>query len=153
MLERGVRLSKRLQNMYARELFINGEMKDFLQAEDFFEQSARDTERDAEEVKEACLVTAAAARRRGDEEKFFKYAMKVMADGGNAEVCRELGDFYREKQDYEEAAIWYYNACYETEAELAVKVKGRETLERLADCYDQMGLQTEAERYRKEAAL
>lgn len=153
MLERGVRLSKRLQNMYARELFINGEMKDFLQAEEFFEQSARDTERDAEEVKEACLVIAAAARRRGDEAKFFKYAMKVMADGGNAEICRELGDFYREKQDYEEAAIWYYNACYETEAELAVKVKGRETLERLADCYDQMGLQTEAERYRKEAAL
>ena len=34
-----------------------------------------------------------------------------------------------------------------------MKVKGRETLERLADCYDQMGLQTEAERYRKEAAL
>lgn len=153
MLERGVRLSKRLQNMYARELFINGEMKDFLQAEEFFEQSARDTERDAEEVKEACLVTAAAARRRGDEAKFFKYAMKVMADGGNAEICRELGDFYREKQDYEEAAIWYYNACYETEAELAVKVKGRETLERLADCYDQMGLPTEAERYRKEAVL
>lgn len=153
MLERGVRLSKRLQNMYARELFINGEMKDFLQAEECFEQSARDTERDAEEVKEACLVTAAAARRRGDEAKFFKYAMKVMADGGNAEICRELGDFYRKNQDYEEAAIWYYNACYEAEAELAVKVKGRETLERLADCYDQMGLQTEAERYRKEAAL
>lgn len=153
MLERGVRLSKRLQNMYARELFINGEMKDFLQAEEFFEQSARDTERDAEEVKEACLVIAAAARRRKDEAKFFKYAMKVMADGGNAEICRELGDFYREKHDYEEAAIWYYNACYETEAELAVKVKGRETLERLADCYDQMGLQTEAEHYRKEAAL
>ena len=54
-------------------------------------------------------------------------------------------------QDYEEAVIWYYNACYETEPILAVKVRGKATLERLAKCYEHMGLPEEADTYRQEA--
>lgn len=148
---KGNRLDKRLHNMYAKELFISGKEEDMVQAGPFFEMSAKDTDRDAAEIKEACLVAAASARRNGDNEKFFKYAMKVMADGGNAEICRELGDYYASREDFEEAAIWYYNACYETEADLALRVKGKETMEKLADCYDHMGLSGEAEAYRREA--
>lgn len=151
LADRGERLSGRLLDLYARELFLVGGTEDFLQAEKLFAQAAADTERSAAEVKTACLVTAAAARRRGDAVRFFQYGMKVMAVGGNAELCRELGDFYQEKQDYEEAALWYYNACYETEAELALKVKGAETLEKLAGCYEKLGLDQEAETYRREA--
>lgn len=152
LAQRGERLSGRLLDMYARELFIAGEPQDFIQAEKLFEQAAADTERSAAEVKIACLVAAAAARRRGDAARFFQYGMKVMAEGGNAELCLELGDFYRDGQNYEEAVLWYYNACYETEAELAVRVKGRETLEKLADCYEKLGLPREAQSYRREAA-
>lgn len=151
LCQKGGRLSKRLHNMYAKELFIAGTDEDFLRAGAFFEESAKDNERDAEEVKEACLVAAAAARREQDAVKFFKYVVKVMADGGCAEICYELGEFYYEMQDYEEAVIWYYNACYETEPILAVKVRGKATLERLAKCYEHMGLPEEADTYRQEA--
>lgn len=151
MVRKGERLDKRLHNMYAKELLISGSDEDVIMAGDFFAASAADTDRDAEEVKEACLMAAAAARRKGDREDFFKYAMKVMADGGNAELCRELGNYYFAGKDYTEAAIWYYNACYECEAELALKVKGKETLNKLADCYDRMGFGEEAEAYRREA--
>lgn len=150
-IQRGQRLSKRLHNMYAKELFIAGTKEDMIRAGQFFEQSAKDVERDGDEVREACLVAAAAARRSGDGLKFFKYATKVIADGGCSEICFELGEFYLEKEDYEEAAIWFYNACYETEALLAIRTKGREPLEKLALCYERMGLSKEAESYRQEA--
>lgn len=151
LIHKGERLSKRLLNMYAKELLIAGEDTDFLQAGSYFEESAKDTQRDKEEVKEACLITAAAARRSGDELKFFKYATKVIASGGCSEICCELGSFYYNKKDFEEAAIWFYNACYQTEVLLALKTSGKEPMNRLADCYDQMGLFDLAESYRKEA--
>lgn len=151
LVGKGQRLSKRLHGMYARELFIAGTDADMVRAGAFFEQSAKDTERDGEEVKEACLVAAAAARRSGDGLKFFKYATKVIADGGCSEICYELGEFYLEQRDWEEAAIWYYNACYETEALLALWMKGSAALEKLALCYERMGMPEAAQDYRREA--
>lgn len=148
---RGVRLSKRLHNMYAKELFIAGKDEDFIRASLFFEESARDNGRDASEIKEACLVAAAASRRSGDAIKFFRYAVKVIADEGCSEICYEMGEFYLDRQDYEEAAIWYYNARYETEAMLAAKTGGKDALLKLALCYERMGLMEEAAFYRKEA--
>lgn len=151
LVQKNERLSKRLHNMYAKELFIAGEDADFVRAGAFFEASAQDNGRDGEEIKEACLLAAAAARRGGDALRFFKYAVKVIAAEGCSEICREMGDFYMDRADYEEAAIWYYNACYETEPLLSLKSKGAETLEKLADCYEKLGLPQVAEGYRKEA--
>ena len=145
---KGERLSQRLHNMYAKELFISGSDEDFIRAADFFENSAADSARDEEETKEACLVVAAAANRAGDTVKFFKYATKVLVSEGCAEICCELGDFYYKEQDYAEAAIWYYNACYEAEAILALRSQGEETVEKLATCYDEMDLPEEAALYR-----
>ena len=152
LIQKGERLSKRLHNMYAKELFIAGKKEDFIRAGAFFEESAADEGRTPEEVKEACLVAAAAAVRSGNVKKFFKYAMKVIADNGCSEICCELGDFYMAEQDWQEAAIWYYNACYETEAILSLQSQGTEVLEKLALCYEKMGLVEEAARYRSEAA-
>lgn len=151
LVQKGERLSKRLHNMYAKELFIAGNAEAFRRAGAFFEESAADTGRTPEEVKEACAVAAAAARRSGEIKRFFKYAMKVVADGGCSEICCELGDFYADEADWQEAAIWYYNACYETEAILALKSKGEEVLEKLAVCHDKMGMSKEAAFYRCEA--
>ncbi len=149
---KGERLSKRLHNMYAKELFISGTEEDFLKAEEFFETSANDPGRDEEETKEACLIVAAAANRAGDVVKFFKYATKVLVSEGCAEICCELGDFYYKKGDYPEAALWYYNACYEAEAILALRSQGAETIEKLAECYDKMDLPEEAALYRSKIA-
>ncbi len=139
MVKDGVRLDKRLHGIYAKELFISGEDADFAAARDFFRQSCQDTERGEDEIKEAACVAARAARLCGDTEDFFKYAVKVIACEGCAEICCELGEYYREKQDMDEAIVWFYNGAYETESILDIRRNGEIPLRGLADCYRAVG--------------
>lgn len=144
-------LSVRLHNLYARELFIAGNEDDFIQAEAFFEASCSDTARSADEIREAACVVAKAARLRGDNMKFHKYAMKAMAADGCAEICMELGNFYMEKEDYQEAVVWFYNAAFETESILDIRCKGNKPLLGMAECYKRIGMEERAEEYTKMA--
>lgn len=148
--ERGARLSKRLHNMYAKELFLAGDEDDFAQARAFFRQSAADVERSADEVKESCLVAARAARLAGDEVDFFKYVSKVIAEEGCSEVCLELGSFYEQREDYDEAVIWYYNAVYETTPILRKTSGSADALEGLIRCYEALHMEQESALYREE---
>ena len=142
-------LDKRLHNIYAKELFISGEEKDFLAARAFFQASCTDSMRGDEELKEAACVAARAARLAGDVADFFKYAMKVVACDGCAEICCELGEYYRQIEDYDEAVVWFYNAAYETECILSVR-SGREIpLKGLADCYRALGNAEQAAEYER----
>lgn len=144
----GRRLSKHLHNMYARELLIAGEPEHLKRACACFEDSAEDTERSSDELMEAFCVLARAYRIQGDFLEFFRYAMKAMAAGGCSEVCLELGLFYeQDRQDAAEAAMWYYNAAYETEPVLVLESGGRRALERLVYCYRQLGLEEQAAEY------
>lgn len=145
----GEPLDKRLHNIYAKELFISGEEKDFLAARDFFQASCQDSLRGDDELKEAACVAARAARIAGDTEDFFKYAMKVIASDGCAEICCELGEFYRQKKDYDEAVVWYYNAAYETESILQIRSGSDIPLQGLADCYRALGNEEQAAAYEK----
>ncbi len=61
----GLRLSKRLHGLYARELMLVGDEEDFRQAREFFTASAGDAYRDGEELAQACCVVARAARLAG----------------------------------------------------------------------------------------
>ena len=149
LVEAGEPLDKRLHNIYAKELFISGEDKDFLAARDFFQASCLDSARGDDELKEAACVAARAARIAGDTEDFFKYAMKVIASDGCAEICCELGEFYRQKKDYDEAVVWYYNAAYETESILQIRSGGDIPLQGLADCYRALGNEEQAAAYEK----
>lgn len=148
--EKGRHLSRRLHNMYARELFLAGSEEDFLQAADFFRESAADESRTADEVTEACLVAARAARISGDIVAFFKYTSKIIAGEGCSEVCCELGYFYEDAEDYKEAAVWYYNAVYETAPVLKKASGDVEGLEGLVRCYQNMGLQDVVRIYEEE---
>ena len=74
----------------------------------------------------------------------------MIAGEGCSEICCELGYFYEEKQDYEEAAIWYYNAAYETQPALTLRSAGEEPLQGLIRCYEQLEDPEQAESYRKE---
>lgn len=147
----GSRLSARLHHIYAKELFISGTSEDFRLAEDFFTSSAADTDRSADEVKEAACVAARAARLRGDDLQFMKYAMKDVAEEASAEICCELGEFYFIKGDFEEAAIWFYNAVYETGCILNVHCGGDLPLRRLAECYRAMEKTELLQHYQREA--
>jgi glycosyltransferase involved in cell wall biosynthesis len=148
--ESGRTISKRLHGMYARELFLAGNDEDFLRAAPFFEQSAADAGRSAEEVCEACCVAAHAARAGGDTVRFFKYALKVVAGEANSEICCEIGAFFEERRDFEEAAVWYYNAVYETSPVLR-RAAGREDgLDGLIRCYEALGCDSQVQLYRRE---
>ncbi|MCM1089123.1 MAG: glycosyltransferase family 2 protein [Muribaculaceae bacterium] len=149
MTKEGSPLSARLHNIYAKELFISGEDKDFLNAEAFFESSCMDTARSLDEIKEAACVTARAARIRQDMGKFFKYALKVVSCGGCAEICCELGAYFLELQDLDEAIVWFYNGAYETESILNIHSSKDIPLRGLAECYRRAGNVEQAAAYEK----
>ncbi|MCM1191541.1 MAG: glycosyltransferase family 2 protein [Butyrivibrio sp.] len=146
----GYRLPKRLHNMYARELLMAGEKEDFDLCADFFAASAEDGSRDSEEIAEACCIVAHAARLAGDTVRFFKYTSKVIAGEANSEICCELGHFYEAAADYEEAAVWYYNAVYETRPILNIRAGGSEGLKGLIRCYEQLGCPEQVKEYEEE---
>ncbi len=138
-IEKGRVLSERLQNLYAKELFVSGKAEDFLQAEAYFTQLADSGELSMDRFKEAVCVIVKAAALREDTIKFFRYAMKDIASEGVSEVCYELGDFYYRQKEYEEAAMWFYNAVYEAASILNIHYSGDMPLAKLALCYEKMG--------------
>lgn len=116
----GLRLSKRLHHMYAMELYISGDADDFAEAESFFVESAVDPTRSIDEVKEAACVVCRSARLRGDSHILLKMSLKDLLTEGSSEMCYELGEYFYEKGDYSEAAMWYYNAMNETQSILNI---------------------------------
>lgn len=152
-ISEGRYLSGRLHNMYARELFIAGTDDDFIKAADFFRESALDTERSTDELNEACLVAAHAARISKDTAGFMKYVTKLVAGDGCSEICCELGHFYEDADDFDEAVIWYYNAAYETQPVIKKTSGDIEPLEGLVRCYKALGMDEQAENYSAELSV
>lgn len=116
----GIVLSPKLHHMYAMELFIAGEDRDFLAAEETFLESAEQQFRSEAEVMEAVCVLAHIYRLKGDVHHFMTYSLKGTAMGGCAELCCELGAYYEACSECQEAAMWYYNAAHETESILNI---------------------------------
>lgn len=150
-LSEGKTLSKRLANIYTKELFISGEKQDFLKAEEYFTQMAESEETSLEQMKEAVCVVVRAARFRKDYLKMYRYAMKDVASEAVSEVCCELGNYYLEEGSYEEAAMWFYNAAYETAAILDIRCGGEIPLSGLSKCYAALGQQDLAGEYADKA--
>ena len=148
IIKEGDRLSKRLHNMYAKELFVSGSDEECIRAVPFFESSAMDGTRSLDEMKEACCVAARGNRLAGNIPAFFKYALKNVAADGCAEICYELGSYYMEHEDYEEAVLWFYNAAYETECILNIHFGGKLPLQALAECYAKSGNEELAAQYK-----
>ena len=130
-IARGERLGKRILNMYAKELFIAGEEEDVLEAAPYFHQVTMEANRTTEEIIDAFLVLARAARIQSDTGSFFKYAMKVMAAAPCSEICFELGEFYLAQGDELEASLWYQNALQETEPTLSLMYQQEKPKKRL----------------------
>ena len=59
-----------------------------------------------------------------------------MLDTPCAEICYELGCYYKDSMDYDEAIVWYQNAVSETECILDVEAGGRKSLQGIVDCYE-----------------
>ncbi len=149
-ISEGKVLSKRLSNMYARELLMVGEEADLLWAEEYFVKRSMDCNADADTIMEAYCVIAKAARLRQDAIQLMKYTTKALVSGGCSEVCLELGLFYEEQKDYEEASVWFYNAVYETLPILVKTAAGEDALQGVIRCYQALGLEEQVEQYQME---
>lgn len=142
------KLSKKLYKMYARELFVAGQDKDFDEALSYFEQFSQQENYESDEQKIFECVLTKCYRLKKNPIGLMKNSLKNIADGKPcAEVCYELGEFYYELGDYREAVIWYYNAAYECECELNIHYAGDFPLKRLADCYHLLNNSMQEEAY------
>lgn len=151
ILKNGGALSIRLSKMYAKELMISGGEEDFQNAAPYFKAVA-DSTANEELLKLACIVVSEAAAIRHDAEELLKYALKDVAGDGSSEICTILGAYYESKGDLQEAAIWYYNARYETEPEANLKYKEEIPLKGLSRVYKALGDETTSASYEKELA-
>lgn len=139
MVKKGEPLSKRLREIYAKELYITGALEDFEAAEAFFIQWAEEAA-DVDELKQACSVLARYYRIKGNDAAFMKYALKVTALDGSSEMCYEIGEYFFDKKDYNEAAMWYHNAANETQALLSIAYQEELPVNRLEECKRLMGV-------------
>ena len=146
-IRRGMHLNKRLHDMYAKELYLLGKESDLEEGMAFFMDSAMDERRDREEVTKACCVVARAARMTEEPVIFFKYASKVIAEKACSEICCELGHFYEDARDLEEAVTWYYKAAYKTKPIMSMTSGKLIPLRGLVHCYESMGMEEKAAQY------
>lgn len=142
-------LSDRLFRMYSLELLLNGTEENFKFAHDYFENIAQNCE-EYEKVKIAGIILSKEAVITKDVTLLLKYALKEIALEGASEVCTLLGEYYESVGDNAEAALWYYNACYETEPELSIIYKGKLPLEGLVRVYTALGDKESADYYTEE---
>lgn len=127
------RLSGRIIQMYAKELLKCGTPEDFSDAAPLFLQQYAQNVQSAS----ACVL-ARYYRLIQDRDAFFGVALKNVAKEGCSEICYELGEYYKQQGNYEEAVLWYYNAAFETNPILDVETGGRRPLLSLAECYDML---------------
>lgn len=151
-ISNGRRISARLHDMYARELFMAGTDDDFIKAKEFFAESVLDNTRSLDEIKQASCVLAHIAVLQNDPEALLKYCLKDAISEMCSEMCYELGDYYFGKKDLDEAIVWYYNAAYECSSILDIKKSGSLPRLALAKCYRQLGNEEQARDYEREAS-
>ncbi|WP_029232503.1 glycosyltransferase [Butyrivibrio sp. VCB2006] len=147
----GRKFSRRLLGMYARELFMAGSDEDFIAAKDFFIQATLDNNRTIDEIKEASCVLAHIAVLEKDAEAMLKYTLKDATTEMSSEMCYELGDYYYNKKDLDEAIVWYYNAAYECESILDIRKSMELPRLAIAKCYRDLGNEEQAADYEREA--
>ena len=105
MVRRGERMSTRLHNIYAKELFVSGDESDFEKAIPFFESSFLDENIADDEKLEAVCVLAKAYRLLKKDAKFVKYVFSEI--GICAEICYEIGQYFYDNGEYADAMHWF----------------------------------------------
>jgi glycosyltransferase involved in cell wall biosynthesis len=134
------KLSPRLHEMYAKELYIAGQDSDFIVAFPYFNNYNEKEECSERERKIGECVLSRYYLINKDATGLMKYSLRNIADNkASAEVCFNLGEYFYDLGDYKEATIWYYNAAYETSCELNIHYAGDYPLKKIAQCYHNLG--------------
>ena len=140
-------ISEHMQRMYARELFIAGSDEDFKDAKRFF-LNHFDMDENPELLAIDCCVLAKCARLEDNKDLLLKVMTRGIAlDDTPSELLYELGEYYRQRRDYSEAEIWYYNAAFETESLISAAYHDSYPLIGLHICYVITGDRENAARY------
>ena len=150
LLARGEALSKRLTDFYARELFVAGTKEQLIHAKDYFISIVKDSETDADRLKTALAVVVRSCFEAGDVLTMYQYAMKDAASEASSEVCCKHREYYQNRQDYEEAILWFYNAAYEQQSILNIRYQREIPLEGLIACYHALSMSEQEAYYQKE---
>lgn len=130
-------LSDKLTKMYAMELMKTGDVEDLQQAFAWFEQVYATTDNPQHREYAACVL-AKYYRMQQEGYDLLKVALKEVANTPCSEICYELGQYYMDKDDPNEASLWFLNAFSETEAVLDVHAGGDSALQGLKECYERL---------------
>lgn len=137
-LKKGIHLEDYVVSMLCKELFISGDNSDFISFKDVFENIFLNENRNTDTIHDINCILARIYQITGESDKFFKITLKAVADNPSSEICLILGYYYFDKEDYEEAAIWLYNAAYETKSILDIASSGKKPLSLLGKCYEKL---------------
>ena len=149
-VDNGEPISSRMLKMYSRELMMAGTDEDFYSAEKFFSEAVEDESRTIDDVKQSSVILVHIAVLKDDKEALLKFALKDVASECSSEVCFELGNYYENKGDIDEAIIWYYNAAYETEPIIDIRKGTEMPVRKLIECYRKLGNEEQAVFYEGE---
>ena len=138
MIENGETISARLLDIYVKELYIAGNETNLAKALSFFEMLCDKEGIEEEDLLCALTIAFKASKAAGDIERQFKYALRGAATKGCSELCFELGEWFFERKMYEEAAMWYYNAAFETEPLINIKCKEEFPYSKMISCYEEL---------------
>ena len=127
-----------------------GTSKEIEQVVSFLENLLNQSEQSSEQFLETLCVLTKYARETQNIKMFLKYIVKANAIMECSEICSELGLYYEEQEDFQEAIIWYYNARYETTPILALKTNEGIPLNGLIRCYEKIGILEQCKIYREE---
>lgn len=150
LVRNGQQLSERLEEFYAKELMISGTKEQLICAGNYFRTVADAQETSMDRQKKAWCILVKGYLESGDVPAMYRYAMKDVASEASSEVCCVLGDYYRERTEYEEAVLWYYNAAYEQESILNIRYQRELPLQGLIACYAALGMAEQEQHYRSE---
>lgn len=145
--EKSGTLSEKLIDMYAKELFICGSDEDFLNAEGIFTALYESVGEEEMLIKILCVL-ARIYRLRDDKDNFFNVCLKANCNPAVCEISNELGEYFYNKNDFENAAEWFF-ASLDGESELDIRSHGKIPNGRLADCYDALYRQTGNEDFKR----
>lgn len=139
--EREGRLSAKLHSMLAKELFISGTDGDFAQMQPIFLASLQSG--DLRIKREAVCVLCHLSRVQGNTDAFFSYAFRLMPDALCAELCYEIGSYFLDRKDYEEAMQWFDSAAHGTEAVIDARRGGEMAVHAFQECCKMIALRVQ----------
>lgn len=150
MIEQQEVLSERIQDIYLRELYFIGELHNLKKGHDYLVDISENASPDSDIFQKAIAILCKEARLLGKDSDVLKFSLKGVASEGSSELCMELGHYFYEKEEWAEAAMWYYNAAYETPCRMSLKAATTEPLIRMISCYEVLGMPDVAAEYQRQ---